>query len=82
MASRPYLPSTLPSRPALQDLETTPQQINSMPGRITSPEETAIFICAFDKCFRLFPSQDKLLMHKKRDHGSDDATNDILTWND
>ncbi|KAF8578411.1 hypothetical protein K439DRAFT_1362266 [Ramaria rubella] len=82
MTSRPSLPSVLSSYPAIQDVDTTLEQTNSTLGRITSPEETAIFICVYDKCYRLFPSRDKLLVHKKRDHGSDDTQGDILTWND
>ncbi|KIJ46384.1 hypothetical protein M422DRAFT_226680 [Sphaerobolus stellatus SS14] len=81
MASRPQLPSVLPCSPGLHDGEMTEAQLNSTVGRITSPEETPIFICAYDRCYRLFPSQEKLLIHKKRDHASDDPHNDVLTWN-
>ncbi|KAE9408287.1 hypothetical protein BT96DRAFT_29614 [Gymnopus androsaceus JB14] len=54
-------------------------------AKVTSPQETAIFICAlqgisalepplhspiflFLDCHKLFPSRDRLVAHRKRDH--------------
>ncbi|OCH94720.1 hypothetical protein OBBRIDRAFT_769085 [Obba rivulosa] len=79
--SHPSLPSVLPSVPVLQDVTTTPQQIaETKLARVTNPAETPIFICAFDNCNRLFPTRDRLMTHRKRDHDSEDDA-DIITWN-
>ncbi|KAI0066488.1 hypothetical protein BV25DRAFT_1820445, partial [Artomyces pyxidatus] len=78
--SHPKLPSVLPSQPAIQDATTTKDQIASGLARVTNPSETPIFICAFDDCNRLFPSRDRLMMHRKRDHDSEDVDH-IITWN-
>ncbi|OSX67308.1 hypothetical protein POSPLADRAFT_1051454 [Postia placenta MAD-698-R-SB12] len=75
------LPSVLPSAPALQDVTTTPQQLQSGLARVTNPQETPIFICAFENCNRLFQSRDRLMAHRKRDHDSEDQT-DVITWNE
>ncbi|KAI0673368.1 hypothetical protein C8Q78DRAFT_621684 [Trametes maxima] len=32
-------------------------------------------------CYRLFPSRDRVMLHRKRDHDSEDQE-DIITWND
>ncbi|KAJ7596853.1 hypothetical protein C8J56DRAFT_918497 [Mycena floridula] len=75
------LPSVLPAQPALTDLTTTADQVNdSKIGKVTSPDETPLFICAFQDCNRLFPSRDRVMLHRKRDHSSDDDSN-IITWN-
>ncbi|KAA1468073.1 hypothetical protein DENSPDRAFT_833256 [Dentipellis sp. KUC8613] len=81
MSSHPKLPSVLPSRPALQDVTTTPDQIATSVARVTNPSETPIFICALKDCARLFPSRDRLMLHRKRDHDSEDD-GDIITWNE
>ncbi|EPT04060.1 hypothetical protein FOMPIDRAFT_22805, partial [Fomitopsis schrenkii] len=75
------LPSVLPSVPALQDVNTTPQQLETGLARVTNPNETPIYICALEKCYRLFPNRDRLMNHRKRDHGSEE-TSDVLTWNE
>ncbi|KII94184.1 hypothetical protein PLICRDRAFT_36417 [Plicaturopsis crispa FD-325 SS-3] len=81
MSNGPSLPSILPSHPAIQDTTTTLEQLNSSVGRVTSPSETAIFICGFKDCCRLFPTRDRVMFHRKRDHGSEDDR-DIITWNE
>ncbi|EKM61293.1 uncharacterized protein PHACADRAFT_63025, partial [Phanerochaete carnosa HHB-10118-sp] len=75
------LPSVLPSAPALQDVATTPQQVNAGVARVTNPSETPIFICALDECNRLFPSRDRLMAHRRAAHATDDD-GDIITWNE
>ncbi|KAJ3528587.1 hypothetical protein NM688_g7978 [Phlebia brevispora] len=77
----PNLPSVLPSAPALQDVTTTPQQMESSLARVTNPSETPLFICALDKCNRLFPSRERLMAHRKTAHDTEDDS-DIVTWND
>ncbi|KAI6047785.1 hypothetical protein EDC04DRAFT_2556035 [Pisolithus marmoratus] len=43
---------------------------------------TPIYICAFQgNCNRLFPSRERVMLHRKRDHDSGDDR-DILTWNE
>ncbi|TCD61304.1 hypothetical protein EIP91_008654 [Steccherinum ochraceum] len=79
--SFPTLPSVLPSAPALQDVRTTPQQISAGLGRVTNPTETPIFICALSSCNRLFPSKDRLMVHRQNAHNSSED-NDIITWNE
>ncbi|KAI0027319.1 hypothetical protein K488DRAFT_61967, partial [Vararia minispora EC-137] len=81
MASHPKLPSTLPSQPALHDDVTTAEQLTKLAGRATNPSETAIFVCAFAECYRLYPSRERLMMHRKRDHDSEDDGR-IVTWNE
>ncbi|KAF8846206.1 hypothetical protein BDN67DRAFT_939813 [Paxillus ammoniavirescens] len=77
----PRLPSVLKSRPATQDTTATLAEIEAGHGRVTSPAETPIFICAFQDCNRLFPSRERVMLHRKRDHDSEDDR-DILTWNE
>ncbi|KAI6031566.1 hypothetical protein BKA83DRAFT_671508 [Pisolithus microcarpus] len=77
----PRLPSILKSAPAIQDATSTVVQINTGHGRVTIPEETPIYICAFQDCNRLFPSRERVMLHRKRDHDSGDDR-DILTWNE
>ncbi|KAF9654123.1 hypothetical protein BDM02DRAFT_3085719 [Thelephora ganbajun] len=74
------LPSVLKARPALQDETTTPQQLKPGIARVTTPEETKIFICKLDDCNRLFPSKERLMAHRKRDHGSGEE-GEIISWN-
>ncbi|KAH9836982.1 uncharacterized protein C8Q71DRAFT_580148 [Rhodofomes roseus] len=81
MSQQPSLPSVLPSAPALQDVTTTPAQLETGVARVTNPNETPIYICALDKCNRLFPNRDRLMAHRKRDHDSEE-TADIITWNE
>ncbi|EGO04922.1 hypothetical protein SERLA73DRAFT_128771 [Serpula lacrymans var. lacrymans S7.3] len=76
----PTLSSVLPSQSACQDVVTTLQQLQVGLARVTTPNETPIFICRLEDCYRLFPSKDRLMFHRKRDHGSDDGSN-IVTWN-
>ncbi|KAH7914795.1 hypothetical protein BJ138DRAFT_1123285 [Hygrophoropsis aurantiaca] len=77
------LPSVLPPKPALQDTTTTPDQLQAANGlaRVTNPTETPIFICGFESCDRLFPSRDRVMFHRKRDHDSEDDSL-IITWNE
>ncbi|KAJ7042427.1 hypothetical protein C8F04DRAFT_904293, partial [Mycena alexandri] len=85
------LPSVLPSRPAVSDVTTTPEQLQTALGlaKVTSPNETALFICALPPkqgepdCFRLFPSRERVMAHRKRDHNNTDSenTDHIITWN-
>ncbi|KAH9948167.1 hypothetical protein B0H21DRAFT_821180 [Amylocystis lapponica] len=97
MSHPPSLPSVLPSTPALQDGEyphpvapscthphsvtTTPEQLQSALARVTNPTETPIFVCALNSCYRLFPSKERLMFHRKRDHDTDEQ-DDIITWNE
>ncbi|GBE77807.1 hypothetical protein BKA93DRAFT_821161 [Sparassis latifolia] len=78
-----HLPSVLPSTPALQDLTTTPDELQSQSAhaKVTNPKETAIFICALGQCNRLFPDRERLMKHRKRDHDSENQ-DDIITWNE
>ncbi|KAH6916903.1 hypothetical protein BKA70DRAFT_1250910 [Coprinopsis sp. MPI-PUGE-AT-0042] len=81
------LPSVHPSTPALDDVSTTKDQIQAAMseslGKVTSPEQTPIFICTTDNCNRLFPNRDRLVAHRKRDHPDVDAddVSTCLTWN-
>ncbi|KAI0715370.1 hypothetical protein C8Q76DRAFT_454222 [Earliella scabrosa] len=77
----PKLPSVLPSAPALQDADSAPAQVSGGMARITNPTETPIYICALPNCNRLFPSRDRVMAHRKRDHDSEDQ-DDIITWNE
>ncbi|KAJ7071207.1 hypothetical protein C8F01DRAFT_975008 [Mycena amicta] len=79
--SASLLPSVLPSRPAVSHDETHEQLSPAALGKVTSPHETPLFICAFSDCFRLFPSRDRLMNHRKRDHNSDDVEK-VITWNE
>ncbi|KAI6007153.1 hypothetical protein EDD15DRAFT_2153074 [Pisolithus albus] len=55
--------------------ERTPESTASYP-------RTPIYICAFQgNCNRLFPSRERVMLHRKRDHDSGDDR-DILTWNE
>ncbi|TFK77277.1 hypothetical protein BDN72DRAFT_36312 [Pluteus cervinus] len=82
MSPPPDLPSVLPSQPAIQDVDTTPEDLKAAQalGKVTSPTDTAIVICAFEGCFRLYPSHERLMLHRKRDHNSVDETK-VVTWN-
>ncbi|KAJ7357181.1 hypothetical protein DFH08DRAFT_851244 [Mycena albidolilacea] len=77
------LPSVLTSRPSVTDVTTTADDLNAAQGRakVTSPKETPLFICALPDCFRLFPSRDRVMTHRKRDHNSDE-TDHVITWNE
>ncbi|KAI0257058.1 hypothetical protein BJV78DRAFT_1116135 [Lactifluus subvellereus] len=79
--SHPKLPSVLPSQPAVQDACTTKDQINTGLARATNPAETPIFICAFTDCNRLFPSRERIMLHRKRDHDCEDDKS-IISWNE
>lgn len=46
-----------------------------------SDHRTPIFICVMDKCYRLFPSRDRVMAHRKRDHDTEDQEG-IITWNE
>ncbi|KIM47828.1 hypothetical protein M413DRAFT_439506, partial [Hebeloma cylindrosporum] len=65
------LPSLLPSRPAIQDTTTTPDQIQNPFGKATNPDTTPLFICALDQCYRLLPSHKSLMAHRKKEHHTD-----------
>ncbi|KAF7306755.1 C2H2-type domain-containing protein [Mycena indigotica] len=80
--STSLLPSVLRPRPAVP-LDPTPEELAAAAalGKVTSPEETPLFICAFSDCFRLFPSRERLMTHRKRDHNSDDPGK-VITWNE
>ncbi|KAI9452547.1 hypothetical protein BJY52DRAFT_1124281 [Lactarius psammicola] len=77
--ARPKLPSVLPSQPAVQDVTTTKDQINTGLARATNPTETPIFICALPDCNRLFPSRERIMLHRKRDHDSEEEGS-IISW--
>nr|GAT47849.1 predicted protein [Mycena chlorophos] len=76
------LPSILPPRPAVRS--DKPEQLPAVAlGKITSPQETPLFICAFTGCFRLFPSRERLMTHRKRDHPQQaEETRKVVTWNE
>ncbi|KAF9448169.1 hypothetical protein P691DRAFT_622935, partial [Macrolepiota fuliginosa MF-IS2] len=78
----PDLPSLLPPSEGVQDTTTTLEQILAAEqnGKITEPEQTPIYICALQDCFRLYPNYDRLMAHRKRDHNTD-SNADIITWN-
>ncbi|KAJ7786121.1 hypothetical protein B0H16DRAFT_1295108 [Mycena metata] len=92
--SQSLLPSVLPSRPAVSDVTTTPEQLQTALGlaKVTSPQECAMeratpienLLFASADCFRLFPSRERVMAHRKRDHNSSDweNTDHIITWND
>ena len=42
---------------------------------------TPIYICAIDSCYRLFPSRERVMAHRKRDHDTEDKE-EIITWNE
>ncbi|ESK98101.1 hypothetical protein Moror_427 [Moniliophthora roreri MCA 2997] len=79
----PVLPSVLPQSPAVADNATTRGQFEAAQGlaKVTSPQETPLYICGFQDCFRLFPSRDRVMAHRKRDHDSEDDDK-IITWNE
>ncbi|KAH9964253.1 hypothetical protein BC827DRAFT_1189956 [Russula dissimulans] len=83
--TRPKLPSVLPWQPAVQDVTTTKDQINTGLARATNPAETPVFICAFTgtgtECNRLFPSRERVMMHRKRDHDTTEEGS-IISWNE
>ncbi|KAJ7630756.1 hypothetical protein FB45DRAFT_747832 [Roridomyces roridus] len=82
--SSSLLPSVLPSRPSVVDVTTTPEQIAAAEtfAKVTSPKETPLFICALDNCFRLFPSHDRVMTHRKRDHDGSEESRMVITWNE
>ncbi|KAL0951448.1 hypothetical protein HGRIS_008137 [Hohenbuehelia grisea] len=79
----PSLPSVLPSQPALRDVDTSPELLEASKKRAksTNPSDTPIFICGFKACMRLYPTKERLMQHRKRDHASEDESC-IITWND
>ncbi|KAH0826611.1 hypothetical protein J3R83DRAFT_4975, partial [Lanmaoa asiatica] len=87
MSTGPRLPSVLKSRPATQDTTTIKKDIDAGLGWVTSPTEYAsVFLCvcvadSAEDCNRLFPSRERVMLHRKRDHDSEDDR-DILTWNE
>ncbi|KAH9944186.1 uncharacterized protein BXZ73DRAFT_96679 [Epithele typhae] len=64
----------------LDFVTTTREQVEAGMARITDPSETPIFICAYKGCCRLFPSKQRVIAHRKRDHDSEDL-DAIITWN-
>ncbi|KAI0095102.1 hypothetical protein BDY19DRAFT_66143 [Irpex rosettiformis] len=56
-------------------------QVQAGLARVTNPSETPIYICALEKCNRLFPSKDRLMAHRKAAHNTDDD-GEIITWNE
>ncbi|KAG8765663.1 hypothetical protein FRC19_007744 [Serendipita sp. 401] len=69
-------------RIALRDVTTTGEEIKDTGlGRKATPQDTPIFICELDDCSRLFPSRERLAIHRKRDHNTEDAYKAVLTWN-
>ncbi|KAF8598050.1 hypothetical protein BDV93DRAFT_527028 [Ceratobasidium sp. AG-I] len=83
MSNNPLtLPTHLRATPALSDIKTTADDLKNMVGRASTPEDTPIYVCTIEGCNKLFPSRDRLGVHRKRDHNSDDTTNNILTWNE
>ncbi|KAI6031595.1 hypothetical protein BKA83DRAFT_671544 [Pisolithus microcarpus] len=64
----PRLPSILKSAPAIQDGSLILLHMyDSLHARVSD-------------CNRLFPSRERVMLHRKRDHDSGDDR-DILTWN-
>lgn len=42
---------------------------------------TPIFICGVEDCYKLFPSRERVMAHRKRDHDSEEeAQEEIITW--
>ncbi|CCA68540.1 hypothetical protein PIIN_11842 [Serendipita indica DSM 11827] len=82
MTTKQLLPPITRGVVALRDVATTKEQIaaNGV-GKRASPQDTPIFICELNACNRLFPSRDRLALHRKRDHNTDDVFTDVLTWN-
>ncbi|KDQ19876.1 hypothetical protein BOTBODRAFT_380526 [Botryobasidium botryosum FD-172 SS1] len=77
-------PDTLMGRVVLSDNVSTAEDIKNAAGlsRVATPTDTAIYICNFDQCYRLFPTRDRLAFHRKRDHKTDDSHSDVITWNE
>ncbi|KAG5734054.1 hypothetical protein E4T56_gene15487, partial [Termitomyces sp. T112] len=77
----PLLPSVLQPTPALSDVDTTPQQMAAARdlATVTSPDQTPIYICALPNCWRLYPTQERLMLHRKREHETQD-TDQIIRW--
>jgi len=76
------LPPLLESSPVYDHKDENEQSVKADLGRVTTPQETPIFICTMDKCYRLFPSRDRLGQHRKQVHSMTDDQMDVLTWND
>ncbi|PVF94503.1 hypothetical protein CPB86DRAFT_713142 [Serendipita vermifera] len=82
MAGKQILPNFTRGEIGLKDVTTSQEEIaaNGV-GRKATPQDTPIFICQLDGCNRLYPSRERLAVHRKRDHISDDAYTAVLTWN-
>ncbi|KAJ8488306.1 hypothetical protein ONZ45_g14003 [Pleurotus djamor] len=77
------LPSVLPAQVAPRDVDTTPEHLDSIKAlsKVTTPDETKVFICAMDDCYRLFRSKEMVMAHRKRDHNNSQDERNIITWN-
>ncbi|QRV97298.1 hypothetical protein RhiJN_25317 [Ceratobasidium sp. AG-Ba] len=42
------LPAHLPAIPALTDITTTEDDLKNMVGRVTTPEDTPIYVCTIE----------------------------------
>ncbi|KAG7450708.1 uncharacterized protein BT62DRAFT_1001503 [Guyanagaster necrorhizus] len=77
--------SVLPPQPALNDVSTTREDLEAATAlaKVTSPPETPLFICAYQGCFRLFPTRDRVTTHRKREHPDlPDDDSSVITWNE
>ncbi|KAF5385142.1 hypothetical protein D9615_001365 [Tricholomella constricta] len=68
---------------SLSAVATTNDQLNAALAlaKVTSPDQTPIYICGFQNCCRLYPTRERLMAHRKRDHDSQDDSQ-IITWNE
>ncbi|KZT54684.1 hypothetical protein CALCODRAFT_499496 [Calocera cornea HHB12733] len=76
-----HLPAVLHSRPAQTDASVNAGATANILGKVATPQDTPIWICTLHDCNRIFPSHERLGMHRKRDHHTDDVDSAITTWN-
>ncbi|KZO92804.1 hypothetical protein CALVIDRAFT_540686 [Calocera viscosa TUFC12733] len=76
-----HLPAVLNSRPVDPDESVTVETMAGLLGKVAAPQDTPIWICTLHYCNRIFQSHERLGVHRKRDHHSDDTESDVTTWN-
>jgi len=85
MAGILMLPQNTRAEIALRDVRTTKEEIDATAstsgvGRRATPQDTPIFFCELNSCYRLFPSRARLQAHRIRDHNTQDALTSVLTY--
>lgn len=79
------LPENTRGELGLKDVTTTKEEIAAATGtngvgRKATPQDTPIFVCELNACYRLFPSRARLQAHRVRDHNTQDAYSSVLTY--